>query len=124
MSNANTNSHTTKLSGNEMPKHLSQNQSNPDSNLQVDSVASDCFRNSKLKVSFEPHRNKCGGRGMAIQQLSESMSSKSSIKNSNLDFSNSNIERYFKNLREENLKKHKEENEKIWGKCMHSNKST
>ncbi|XP_060835233.1 uncharacterized protein LOC132918138 [Rhopalosiphum padi] len=131
-SNMNKSSQTTKLRSNEMSKYHSQYRPNYDSQyrpkydsgLQDDSIASGCLPISNSKIISEPRRNKCGGRGMAIQQLSESMSSKSIIKNTNLDFSNSNIERHFKNLKEENLKKLKEENEKIWGKFIHSNKNT
>ncbi|XP_060843864.1 uncharacterized protein LOC132923892 [Rhopalosiphum padi] len=123
-SNINKNAHTTKLRGNEISIYHSQHRPNNDSGRKNDSVASGCSPISNSKIISEPQRNKCGGRGMAIQQLSESMSSKCSIKNSNSDFSNSNIERYFKSLQEENLRKLKEENEKIWGKCIQSYKST
>lgn len=125
MSNINKNSHATKLRGNEMSIKLYQNRSNYGSNLQIDSVASGSVQISNPEIVSKPYIHKCGGRGMAIQQLSESIkSSKGSMKNSNLDFSNSNIERHFKNLKEENEKKLKEENEKIWGKLIHSNKKT
>uniref|UniRef100_A0A2S2NIG6 Uncharacterized protein n=1 Tax=Schizaphis graminum TaxID=13262 RepID=A0A2S2NIG6_SCHGA len=123
-SNMNKSYYTTKLRSNEMSKCHSQYRPNYDSGLQNDSVASGCLPISNSKIISEPRRNKCGGRGMAIQQLSESMSSKSMIKNINLDFSNSNIERHFKNLKEENLKKIKEENENMWGKFIHSTKNT
>ncbi|XP_060874932.1 uncharacterized protein LOC132948478 [Metopolophium dirhodum] len=122
MSNINTKS--TKLRNNETSKVRTQNRRNPDSGLQVDSIASGSLQISKPTIISEPRRPKYGGRGIAIQQLAESMSSKDSMKNSNMNFSNSSIEQHFKRLKEENLKKLNEENEKIWGKCIHSNKNT
>ncbi|KAF0771319.1 Uncharacterized protein FWK35_00002932 [Aphis craccivora] len=118
MSNINSNSHTSKLRSNESSKYRFQDRPNSDS------VASGCLQNSNPKTISELRQNKCGGRGMAIQQLSESMSLINRKNDSHLDFSNSNIERHFKNLKEENLKKLKEENEKIWGNMIRSNKSS
>ncbi|KAL5236276.1 hypothetical protein ACI65C_003686 [Semiaphis heraclei] len=124
MSNIKTKSSTTKLRSNESLKCRSQNRPNSNSGSQVDSVALDSLRISKPSRTTEPSRHKYGGRGMAIQQLAESLSSKDRMKNSNLNFSNSSIERHFKNLKEENLKKLNEENENIWGKLINSNKDT
>lgn len=124
MSNKNPKSSTTKLRNNETSKLRTQNRPNPDSSLQVDSIASGSLQISKPTIISEPLRPKYGGRGIAIQQLAESLSSNDRMKNSNMDFSNSSIEQHFKRLKEENLKKLNEENEKIWGKCIHSNKNT
>ncbi|XP_015373030.1 PREDICTED: uncharacterized protein LOC107168215 [Diuraphis noxia] len=124
MSNIKTKPFTTKLRSNESLKCHSQNRTNSDSGLEVDSVASGSLQISKPSITSEPSRHKYGGRGMAIQQLAESLSSKDRMKNSNLCFSNSSIEQHFKNLKAENVKKLNEENEKIWGKLIHSNKNT
>ncbi|KAL4107617.1 hypothetical protein QTP88_017941 [Uroleucon formosanum] len=123
MSNINTKSSITKLRNNETSK-VRTYRPNPDSGLQVDSVASGSLQISKPTIISESSRPKYGGRGIAIQQLAESMSSKDSMKNSDMNFSNSSIERHFNRLKEENLKKLNEENENIWGKFIHSNKST
>ncbi|NP_001280472.1 uncharacterized protein LOC100572660 [Acyrthosiphon pisum] len=128
MSNINTKSSTTKLRNNETSRVRTHNRPNPDSGLQVDSIASGSLRISNPTIISEPRRPKYGGRGIAIRQLAESIASKDSIrdsaKNSNLNFSNSSIEQHFNRLKEENLKKLNEENEKIWGKFIHSNKNT
>ncbi|CAI6362202.1 unnamed protein product [Macrosiphum euphorbiae] len=124
MSNMNTKSSTTKLRNNETSRVRTQNRPNPDSGLQVDSIASGSLRISKPTIISEPRRPKYGGRGLAIKQLAESMSSKDSMNNSNSSYSNSSIEQHFKHLKEENLKKLNEENEKTWGKFIHSNKNT
>ncbi|XP_022160449.1 uncharacterized protein LOC111026636 isoform X2 [Myzus persicae] len=124
MSNIKTNSTTTKLRSNEASKCRSQNRPNSDFDLQVDSVASGSSQISKPAIISEPRRQKYGGRGMAIQQLGESISVNNSMKNSNLNFSNASIERHFNRLKEENAKKLNEENEKIWGTLIHSNKNT
>ncbi|XP_060858310.1 uncharacterized protein LOC132935713 [Metopolophium dirhodum] len=110
---------TTKLRGNETLKNRCQIRPSYDSGLQ----ASGYSQNAVPNIKSEPKRQKYGGRGMAIQELAESMSS-NTTRITNLDFSNACIENHFKSLREENEKKLKETNEKIWGKFIHSDRSS
>ncbi|XP_022173991.1 uncharacterized protein LOC111036305 isoform X2 [Myzus persicae] len=121
---SNTNSSVTKLRGNETSKNHGQNQPNSDRSLQADYVASGSLHYSNPEINTLAHQHKYRGRGMAIQRLAESMASKGRMKNSNLDYSNSNIERHFNSLRDENAKKLMESNEKDWGKFIYSNRNT
>ncbi|XP_060848596.1 uncharacterized protein LOC132928051 [Rhopalosiphum padi] len=89
-----------------------------------DSVASGSLPISNSKIPSKTNRIKCGGRGMAIQELALSMGITCSIRKSNLSFSNSKIESHFKNLKENLQKQKEEENEKKWENYFHSYKST
>ncbi|XP_008189374.1 uncharacterized protein LOC103311516 [Acyrthosiphon pisum] len=109
---------TTMLRGNETLKNRFQILPNYDSCLQPSGPS----QNAPQIIS-KPKRPKYGGRGMAIRELAESLSA-DAMNKTILNFSNACIERHFKSLREENEKKLKETNEKIWGKCIHSDRSS
>jgi len=113
----------TKLRGTEVSKHIQYRPNTAFDNWYTDSVANDSSFSEQEKVISYSKQPICGGRGTAIQQLSESMTCfNNRLKNPNSNYSNLSIEQHFKSLREENVKKVKDENEKLWGKMLNSYK--
>ncbi|KAL4153241.1 hypothetical protein QTP88_001074 [Uroleucon formosanum] len=87
MANINSKS-TTKLRGNEPLKNHCQNRPNYDSGFQASGYFQNAFYPKQIP---ETKRQNYGGRGLAIQELAESMSS-NAIKNSNSVYNNNELQ--------------------------------